>query len=111
MSALKPNEEIMAASFAVSAVFTIFSTTTPNRSDVAAANPGNSNVHSSIKTAVITSAAVISAIALLAKSPTVYVVGGLAVAAEGWSYYHANAYDPAKKQVTTQQQAPGSAGS
>lgn len=104
MAGLKPNEEIMAASFAVAAVYAIFSTHTPNMADVKASQAGNSNTHKSVKGAVLTSAALVSGIALLAKSPVVYVVGGLTIAVEGWQFYHANALNPSTGNATTDQQ-------
>jgi hypothetical protein len=104
MAGLKPNEEIMAASFAVAAVYGVFSTHAPNMADVKASKAGNANTHSSVKSAVITSAAIVSGIALLAKSPVVYVVGGLTIAIEGWSYFHANSVNPATGKTTTDQQ-------
>jgi hypothetical protein len=94
MASLKPNEEIIAASFAVAAVYAIFSQNVPNLADVKAAQPGNSNVHKSVKQAVLTSAALVSGIALLAKSPIVFELGGLMIVIEGWKYYHANAVQP-----------------
>lgn len=100
MAGLKPNEEIMAASFAVATVVGIFGVSAPNKADVRAAAPGNSLVHSSFKTAAIESIAVVSAIALLAKSPTVYVVGGMTIVIEAWMGYHANAYSPTMGKTT-----------
>jgi hypothetical protein len=101
---LKPNEEMQVAALSAAIVYGIFQLDAPNKADVKASAPGNPVVHGSVKTAVWTSAIVVSAISLLAKAPTVFVVGGLMTVVEGWTYYHANAFDPAQgKAVTTQQ--------
>lgn len=112
---LKPNEEIMAAAFALSGVYAVFSIEAPNLADVRAAKPGNKIVHGSVRTAAITSGAMVAGVALLAKSPTVFVVGGLATAAMAWTYYHGNAVEPNSGQVVVPSQfgtptQPGSSG-
>jgi hypothetical protein len=101
---LKPNEEIMSASFAVAAVIAIFSSSTPNKADVRASKPGNPIVHKSTKAAAVESLAVVAGIALLAKSPTVYVVGGLTIVVESWLLYAANANNPATGKPAVQSQ-------
>lgn len=94
LGGLKPNEEIMAAAFSLTSVYMIFASQTPNMSDVRAANPGNAIVHRSIKGATVEAAAVVSGVALLAKSPTVFVVGGLATVVAAWHAHWANHSDP-----------------
>lgn len=110
---LKPNEEIMASAFALSGVYAVFSVMSPNLADVRAAKPGNKTVHGSVRTAAITSAAMVTGVALLSKSPTVFVVGGLATAALGWTFYHANAVHPTTGKVVApvQDGTPGQPGS
>ena len=105
---LKPSEEIQVSALSVAVVYGIFQLNAPNLADVKASSPGGAaslNTHKSVKTAVWTSAVVISALALLAKSPTIFIVGGLMTTAEGWKYYHANASDGTGKFM-----APGQAG-
>lgn len=103
MAGLKPNEEIMAASFAVATVIATFAAHAPNYADIKASPSGNPNTHASIKTAVLVSTAIVSGIALLAKSPVTYVVGGLTIAVEGWTFYHANSVSAASGKPTVQQ--------
>lgn len=95
---LKPNEQVITAAAIGTAVFAIFQLNAPNLSDVKASQPGGMasvNTHKSVKTAVLTSAAFVSGIALLAKEPTIFIVGGLLTVIEGWKYYHANSTDMA----------------
>jgi hypothetical protein len=87
---LKPNEELTVSALAATVVYGIFQLDAPNLSNVKAAPAGNSTVHGSVKTAAWTSAVVVAGISLLAKSPTVFVVGGLLTVAESWKYMHAN---------------------
>jgi hypothetical protein len=95
---LKPNEELMVSAISAGIVYSIFQLDAPNLADVRATTPGGAqsqNIHGSVKTAVYTSAAVIGGISILAKSPTVFVVGGVMIVAEAWKYYHANLVHPA----------------
>lgn len=107
MSALKPSEEIMTSAAVVTAVIGVFTLNAPNLADVKASAVGGGaslNTHKSVKTATWTSAIMVAGIGLLAKSPTIYVVGALATVAEAWKYHHANAVDPRSGAVV----APGS---
>ena len=92
---LKPSEEIQVAALDAAIVYGIFSYNTPNLSDVKAAPQGNATVHSSVKTAAWTAAVVTTGLAILAKSPTIYVVGAAMIVAESWKAFHANVSDPA----------------
>jgi hypothetical protein len=106
MAGLKPSEEIITSAFTATAVYGIFQLNAPNLADVKASPPGGAasvNTHKSVKTAVWTSAIFVSGLALLAKSPAIYVVGGLVTVVEAWKYYHANVTSPSSGAVV----APG----
>ena len=94
MAGLKPNEEVMTSAAVLAVVYGIFQMQAPNHADVKASMPNNGVVHSSVKGAAAEAAAVVAAISLLAKSPTIFVTGGLATAALAWHYYHANSQHP-----------------
>ena len=103
---LKPNEELMISAVSVAAVLSVFQLEAPPLANVKASAPGGAaslNTHKSVKGAILTSTAVVGALAILGKSPTVYVVGGLTIAALGWKYMHANVTHPQTGQVV----APG----
>src|SRR5579859_4638258 len=105
--ALKPDQEIIVSALTATAVYSIFQLNAPNLADVKASVPGSAasaNTHKNVKTAVYTSALLVSGLGLLAKDPTIYIVGALVTVVEGWKYYHANATD-AKGNVV----APGAA--
>lgn len=101
MAGLKPSEEVIAASFSVASVLAIFSMHAPNLSDIKHDAANNDNTRRSVRSAVITAAAVVSGIALLARSPAVYIVGGLTIAIEGFQYAHANTLSQATAKPTT----------
>jgi hypothetical protein len=93
---LKPNEQIIVSAATATAVYGIFALNAPNLSDVKASAPGGAasvNTHSSVKTAVWTAAIFVSGLAILAKDPAIFIVGGLITTVEGWKYYHANSTD------------------
>jgi hypothetical protein len=107
MAGLKPSEEVVSASFAVASVLAIFSMHAPALHDVKADAANNDNTRRSIKSAVLTAAAVVSGIALLAKSPAVYIFGGLTIAIEGVQWAHANTLSQATGKPTTDVEASG----
>ena len=107
MSTLKPNEQIIVAASVAVAVYGIFQLNAPSLADVKMSPTGGAasmNTHKSVKTAVWTSAVLVSGLGLLAKDPAIFIVGGLLTSIEGWKYYHANVTD-SKGNVT----APGAA--
>lgn len=93
MTGLNPSEEIQVGALTAAVVYGIFQVNAPNLSDVAAAPSGNANVHASVKKGAWTAATVVSGLALLAKSPTIFVIGSAMIIAESWKYFHANATD------------------
>jgi hypothetical protein len=90
LPSLKPSDELIVSATSIALVLAIFSQNTPNLADVRADQPGNVNTHKSVKLAAITSVATVGALSLLAKSPTVFSVGGAAILFETWKYHFAN---------------------
>jgi hypothetical protein len=101
MAGLKPSDEIVAASFSVAAVLAIFSMHAPNLADVRSDGANNDNTRRSVRSAVLTSIAVVSGIALIGKSPAVYVIGGATIAIEGFQFAHANTLSKDTAKPTT----------
>jgi hypothetical protein len=108
MPGLKPSEEVIAASFAVASTLAVFSMHAPNLADIKADRANNDNTRRSVRSAVLTSAAIVSGIALLAKSPAIYIIGGLTIVIEGWQYAHANTMSQVTGKPTTDVEADGS---
>lgn len=97
MIGLKPSEEIQVGALTAAIVYGIFQLNVPTTADIRASQPGTPNaqhVHGSVKTAAWTATVVTGGLALLAKSPTIFIIGGVMTVLESWKTYHANAIDP-----------------
>src|SRR5581483_5068418 len=102
MPGLKPNEEIQVGALTAAIVYGIFQLNAPSLADVRVSQPGTPNaqhVHGSVKTAAWTATVVTGGLAILAKSPTIFIIGGLMTVVESWKYFHANAISPADGKV------------
>lgn len=89
MAGLKPSEEVMAASFSVATVISVFAAYTAPVNDVKAAAPSH-QTHNDQRRAALVAGAIVSGIALLSKSPTVFLTGGATIILESIVRAHAN---------------------
>lgn len=96
MPGLKPSEEIMAASFAVATVVATYGNYSAPVNDQKADSPSH-QTHKDNQRAALVSAAIVSGIALLAKSPTVFIVGGATILLEHVMRSHANYTMPSQQ--------------
>ena len=87
---LKPSDEIVVSGLSATIVYAIFANNVPNLADVRHDQPGNTNTYKAVNTATWTSVAVVASIALLSKSPTVFIVGGAMTLLETWKHHFAN---------------------
>lgn len=99
--ALKPEVSIGTGLGVAGIVFAIYANATPHIADIRAAEPGNQDIDASRKMAAWTSVGVVSAISLIAKDPTVFVVGGGMVVAMDWWHRHANLVNPETGKAAT----------
>ncbi len=100
MPVLSVSEDVQVGALTAAVVYGIFQLNAPNMSDVKGmAQPGNPHVHSSVKTAAWTATVVTAGLSLLAKSPTIFVIGGVMTVIETWKYYHANVTDPSTGKI------------
>lgn len=110
MIGLKPSEEIQVGALTAAIVYGIFQLDAPNLADTRASLPGTPNaqhVHGSVKTAAWTATVVTGGLAILAKSPTIFIIGGVMTVIESWKYYHANAINPMTGRVDAAAQQAG----
>lgn len=98
--ALKPEVSITVAAATAAVVYGIFAVELPTMADVHAAPAHNPFISRSVTSAGWTAAAAVAGISLLAKDPTVFVVGGALAAFMTWRAKHANMTNPATGQVT-----------
>lgn len=73
--ALKPEYGVMGGLAVATVVFAIHSQATPTQADIQALPPGNKDIDKAERKATIVSAGVVAGIALLAKDPTIFVIG------------------------------------
>lgn len=98
---LKPNENLMLAAATGAVVYGTYNIALPTIADTRGL-PGNEpDIDKAERIATWTSAAVVSGIALLAKSPEVFVVGGLMTIALAWTYKNASKVDHFQSQIRT----------
>ena len=87
---LKPEAELTIGAITAGIVYSIGQVTLPAYAEVRADKPGNANTYKSTKTFAWTSTAVVGALALLGRSPTVLILGGATILFETWKYHYAN---------------------
>jgi len=90
ITSIKPSDELIVGATSIALVLAIFNQNTPNLADIRADKVNNVNTHKSVKLAAITATGVVGALSLLAKSPTVFVIGGAAILFETWKLHFAN---------------------
>lgn len=86
---LKPSDELVAASFAIATVVAIFGNYTAPVNDVKANTPNHQTANDTRRAAIV-SAAVVSGVALLTRSPNIFMLGAGAILVETWVRHHAN---------------------
>lgn len=91
---LKPESGVMIGLATGALVWAIFTNATPSIADIRSAPPMDKDVEGSRKVATRTSAAAVSSIALIAKDPTIFIIGGFMVIAADWMTRHANLIHP-----------------
>ena len=99
MATLSVSEDVQVGALTAAVVYGIFQLNAPNLADVKAAPSGNPVAHSSVKTAAWTATIVTAGLSLLAKSPTIFVIGGVMTIIETWKYHHANVVDGATGKI------------
>jgi hypothetical protein len=100
MSLLKPEISIPAALALGVAVYGIFQVNLPSITEVRAADMGNKDIDSAERAATWESAGLVSTISLIAKDPTIFLIGGAITIALAWKYRHANAVHPLTGKAT-----------
>lgn len=90
ITSIRPSDELIVGATSIALVLAIFGQNTPNLADVRADQTNNVNTHKATKLAAITATGVVGALSILAKSPTVFVIGGAAILFETWKLHFAN---------------------
>jgi hypothetical protein len=88
--ALKPEYSVMSGLTVGAVVFAIHAQATPTQSDIQALPSGNQDVDSAERKATVMSAGVVAGISLLAKDPTIFIIGSAATLAMALWTRHSN---------------------
>lgn len=99
--ALKPEISLGAALATGAIVYGTFQMHMPSTADLRTVESGNSDADSAERAATWTAAGIVAAISLIAKDPTIFVVGGGMTVALAWEYRHANHVSPLTGKVAT----------
>lgn len=94
MSLLKPDQSIVGTLAVMTATYAIYSNALPPIADIRTAQPQNQDIDSAERSAAWLSAGVVAGISLLAKDPTIFILGGATVIGLSWWYRHANMVNP-----------------
>jgi len=92
--ALKPEVSIGVGLGTAALVYAIYTNATPNLADIRTAQPDDMDVEATRKVAAWSATAAVAAVSLIAKDPTVFILGGGMVVMLDWWHRHANAVDP-----------------
>lgn len=87
---LKPSDELIMAVTGVAIVLAEFQSSCPPLVDVRGDQKGNINTYKSVNHAVISSAAILGAVSLIARTPTVFTIGGAVIILKAWQHHFAN---------------------
>lgn len=81
-------------------VYGVFQMQLPPAVDVRTVEAGDADVQASERAATWTAAAAVAGIALVSKSPEVFVIGGIITCALAWTYRHADTVNPITKKAS-----------
>lgn len=82
-------------------VWGIYNSALPSVADVRVGQPNDADAASVERAASWTAAAVVAGVSLIAKDPTVFVLGGSMVVVLSWWHRHANHYNPSLGSAVT----------
>lgn len=106
-SLFKPNVAVGAGIGTIALAYTIYNSQVGPVAQAQATDAYDNNLETSRKKAAYMAVAVVAGVSLIAKDPTIFTMGGLAVLGLDWSYRHAIATHPATGQiVATSPQTP-----
>lgn len=99
MALLKPEVSLSVGLATAVLVYATYTSALPTIADVRVGKEDDPDIDSARKMAAWTAAGIVGAVSLIAKDPTVFVVGGAMVVALDVSYRYADAVNPALKRA------------
>lgn len=94
MSVLKPEGSLVASLATMTAVYAIYQFGVPSVADIRTAEPHNGDIDASERSAAWMAAGVVAGVSLIAKDPTIFILGGATVIGISWWTRHANMVNP-----------------
>lgn len=91
---MKPEVSLTVGLATVALVYGIYSNALPTVADIRVGQAADPDIASAEQLAAWTAAAAVGAVSLIAKDPTVFVLGGSMVVALSWWHRHANHVNP-----------------
>lgn len=91
---LKPDVSLTVGLATGALVWSIYQKALPSLPDIRVGKPNDPEIEGSRKAAAWTAAGTVGAISLIAKDPTIFIVGGAMVIAADWWTRHANNRNP-----------------
>jgi hypothetical protein len=92
--ALRPEASLGVGLATAGLVVAIHSQATPSMADIRVAAPNDEHIDASERAASWLSVAVVAGISLVAKDPTIFIIGGATVVALAWWERHGNTVNP-----------------
>lgn len=92
--ALKAETSLTVGLATAAVVYSVYSNALPTVADIRVGDANDDHIARAEQLAAWTAAGVVAGVALIAKDPTVFVMGGTMVVALAWWHRHANAVDP-----------------
>lgn len=92
--ALQPSASVGIGLATAGLVLAIHSQATPSMADIRVGNPNDDHIDRSERAATWASVGVVSAISLLTKDPTIFIIGGATAVAMAWWTRHGNMVNP-----------------
>jgi hypothetical protein len=92
--ALEPSASIGVGLATAGLVLAIHSQATPSMADIRVASPNDDHIDGSERAASWLSVAIVSGVSLLAKDPTIFIIGGATVVAIAWWTRYGNSVNP-----------------
>lgn len=92
--ALQPSQSVGIGLATAGLVLAIHSQATPSMADIRVGAPNDDQIDRSERAASWMSVGIVSAISLLTKDPTIFIIGGAATVAMAWWTRHGNALNP-----------------
>ena len=108
MASLKADSEVSIALATAALAYGAYQVALPTVADVRSLEANNPDVQGAERVAAWVSAVLVSGVALITKSPSVFVVGGSVVIAASWMTRHADQVDTATKKASSLVPSPAS---